>query len=173
MSDSLAIPWISPPCSSVHGISQIRILKWVSYFLLCGIFLTQRLNLCLLHCKQILYHCATREARCIEANKKEWKLQALLFMLTSLLNLRLGCTRLKWSGVTDSVLTGWPLEAVFNLTEQWGRKQLWYLWSIPIQFESEASRKGEEALFFGCSWGIPSQIFTQGPGFKTDCFWQF
>jgi len=31
-------------------------------FLLQGIFLTQGLNLYLLHCRQILYHCATGEA---------------------------------------------------------------------------------------------------------------
>ena len=43
--------WI-PPGSSVHGISQARILEWGCYFLLQGIFLTQGLNLhlwCLLH----------------------------------------------------------------------------------------------------------------------------
>ena len=48
----------SPPGSSVHGISQARILGWVSHFLLQGIFLTQGSNtslLCLLHCRQILY----------------------------------------------------------------------------------------------------------------------
>ena len=39
------------------GISKARILEWVaiSYFLLQGIFLTQGSNLCLLHCRQILY----------------------------------------------------------------------------------------------------------------------
>ena len=35
----------SPPCSSVCGISQARILEWVAIFLLQGIFSTQRLNL--------------------------------------------------------------------------------------------------------------------------------
>ena len=42
----------SLPGSSVHGISQARILQWVFHFLLQGIFLTQGLNLpllCLLH----------------------------------------------------------------------------------------------------------------------------
>ena len=42
----------SPPGSSVHGISQSRILEWVVIFLLQGIFPTQGLNthlLCLLH----------------------------------------------------------------------------------------------------------------------------
>ena len=32
------------------------------HFLLWGIFLTQGLNLCLLHCRQILYHWATRKS---------------------------------------------------------------------------------------------------------------
>ena len=46
----------SLPGSSVHGILQARILEWVAYSLLQGIFLTQVLNLGLLHCRQILYH---------------------------------------------------------------------------------------------------------------------
>ena len=46
----------SPPGPSVHGISQARIPEWVtiSYFRVSS--LTQGSNLCLLHCKQILYH---------------------------------------------------------------------------------------------------------------------
>ena len=48
----------SSPSSSVHEISQARILDWVAIFLLQGIFPIQGLNLCLLcllHCRQILY----------------------------------------------------------------------------------------------------------------------
>ena len=45
----------SPPASSVHGILQVRILKWVAIYLQ-GIFLTQGSNVTLLHCRQILYH---------------------------------------------------------------------------------------------------------------------
>ena len=41
--------------SSVHGISQARMLEWVAVSFLQGLFLTQGLNLCLLHCRQILY----------------------------------------------------------------------------------------------------------------------
>ena len=53
----------SPPGSSVHGISQARILQWVSIsFFLKGIFLTQGSNLHLLHLQAILYHWSTREA---------------------------------------------------------------------------------------------------------------
>ena len=43
----------SPPGSSIHGISQARILEWVDIF--SGIFPTQGLNLHLLHCRQILH----------------------------------------------------------------------------------------------------------------------
>ena len=39
----------SPPNSSVHGISQARILQWVAISYFRGIFPTQRLNLSLLH----------------------------------------------------------------------------------------------------------------------------
>ena len=48
----------SPPGSSVHGISQARILEWVAISFSRGIFPTQGLNPCLLclpHYKQILY----------------------------------------------------------------------------------------------------------------------
>ena len=48
----------SPPGSlwdSVHGILQVRILEWGCHSLLQGIFPTQKLNLGLLHCRQILY----------------------------------------------------------------------------------------------------------------------
>ena len=45
----------SLPGSSVHGILQGRILE-CSRPPLKGIFLTEGLNLGLLHCRQILYH---------------------------------------------------------------------------------------------------------------------
>ena len=41
----------SPPGSSAHGISQARILEWVAISCLRRIFLTQGLNLRLLHCR--------------------------------------------------------------------------------------------------------------------------
>ena len=44
----------SPPGSSVHEILQATILQWVP-FPSPWIFLTQGLNLGLLHCRQILY----------------------------------------------------------------------------------------------------------------------
>ena len=46
----------SPPGSSVRGNLQARYTGVGSHSLLQGIFLTQRLNLGLLHCRQILYH---------------------------------------------------------------------------------------------------------------------
>ena len=52
----------SPPGSSVHGLLQARILEWVSISFSRGIFLTQGLNLSLLHCKQILYCLSHRES---------------------------------------------------------------------------------------------------------------
>ena len=45
----------SLPSSSVHGIHQAKILAWVAISYARGIFLTQGLNLRLLHCRQILY----------------------------------------------------------------------------------------------------------------------
>ena len=49
-----SLDW-SPPGSSDHGIFQARILDWVAISFSRGIFLTQALNLHLLHCRQILY----------------------------------------------------------------------------------------------------------------------
>ena len=49
------------PGSSVYGIFQARILEWVANFLLQGIFLSQGLNLGLLHYRQILYHLSHQE----------------------------------------------------------------------------------------------------------------
>ena len=46
----------SPLDFSVHGILQARKLAWVGHSLLQGIFLTQGVNLGLLHCRQILYN---------------------------------------------------------------------------------------------------------------------
>ena len=46
----------SLPGSSVHGISQARLLEWIAIPFSRGIFLTQELNSGLLLCRQILYH---------------------------------------------------------------------------------------------------------------------
>ena len=45
----------SPPGSSVHGISQARILEWVAISFSRGFFLTQGSNPGLWHCRQTLY----------------------------------------------------------------------------------------------------------------------
>ena len=45
----------SLPGSSVHGILQARILEWVASPFSRASFLTQGLNLQILHCRQILY----------------------------------------------------------------------------------------------------------------------
>ena len=45
-----------PPGSSVYGILQERILEWVAIPFPKGIFPTQGLNPCLLHCRGNLYH---------------------------------------------------------------------------------------------------------------------
>ena len=46
----------SLPGSSVHEILQARILEWVASPFSRGSFLTQGLNLQILHCRQILYY---------------------------------------------------------------------------------------------------------------------
>ena len=51
----------SPPGSAVHGILQASILEQITISY-SWIFLTQGSNPSLLHCRQILYRRATREA---------------------------------------------------------------------------------------------------------------
>ena len=67
MSDSCDPMDCSPPGSSVHGISQARILEWVP-LPTPGFFPTQESNLdllCLLHCRWIHYHLSHLELRLI------------------------------------------------------------------------------------------------------------
>ena len=62
MSDSFVTltPVCSLPSSSVHGISQAKILEWVAISSSRGS--PQGYNTHLLHCGWILYHGTTREA---------------------------------------------------------------------------------------------------------------
>ena len=53
----------SPPGSSVHVISQARILGGGCYYLLQRIFPTQGSNLGLLHCRQVLYRLSHQGSR--------------------------------------------------------------------------------------------------------------
>ena len=63
VSDSCDPMDYSPWGSSVHAISQTRILEWVAIFFSRGsLSPAQRSNLIILHCRWILYVWATREA---------------------------------------------------------------------------------------------------------------
>ena len=63
----------SPPDSSVHGNSPSENTGVGCHSLLQGIFLTQGLNLGLLHCGQILYIWATKEPSQKESRKRGGK----------------------------------------------------------------------------------------------------
>ena len=69
---TLCIPMdCSPPGSSVHEISQARILEQVAISFSRGFsFLTQRSNPHLLHCRWILYHWATWGWECVISLQK-------------------------------------------------------------------------------------------------------
>ena len=71
----------------LHGILQAGILEWVSHFLLQRIFLTQGLNLGLVHCRQILYQLSyegspTKDRE--EAKENNFSLFPCLSLLTVL-----------------------------------------------------------------------------------------
>ena len=68
------------PGSSVHGIFQTRILEWAAMILLQGIFLAQRLNLCLL----CLLQC------------RRWTGEAPALLYT-------------WPALTDPLCLGWDI----------------------------------------------------------------
>ena len=55
----------SLPGSSIHGISQASILKWVTMSFSRGIFQTQGSNLNLLNCRWIPYRWATGKAQVV------------------------------------------------------------------------------------------------------------
>ena len=63
MSNSLATPWtVSPPGSSVHGISQARILEWVAIFFSRGSSWPRDWTLVSCLEGEFFYHWAIREA---------------------------------------------------------------------------------------------------------------
>ena len=51
----------SPPDSSVHRILQVRILEWTAISFSISLP-TQGWNLCLLHCRQVLYYLSHQES---------------------------------------------------------------------------------------------------------------
>ena len=62
VSDSFVTPWtVAHQAPLSIGLPRREYWRGLP-FLSPGIFLTQELNLCLLHCRQILYHWATWEA---------------------------------------------------------------------------------------------------------------
>ena len=67
----------SPPGSSVHEIFPAKNTGVGCHFRPQGIFPTQELNpclLCLLHCRQILYHWVIQEARATHSSILAWRL---------------------------------------------------------------------------------------------------
>ena len=62
----------SPPGSSVHGDSPGKNSRVGCHFPLQGIFPIQESNLCLLHCRQILYHLSHQASPCHPLNPLFW-----------------------------------------------------------------------------------------------------
>ena len=138
----------SPPGSSVHGILQARILEWRTHVLPWGIFPTQGSNRHLLHCRQILYHWATREV----STKMNTSPSSLAFPHTSLfpsiLKLSLAwsasCTAQPWSSAVLHLL-----KSLFSLKEQ--TPALHFL--FPNTGDSEQALKGYLLNCLENEWG--------------------
>ena len=69
----------TPPCSSVHGILQVRILEWVASAFSRRIFQTQGWNPDLPHCRQVLYRLSHqgKPAKAVLIDKKGIRSQTL------------------------------------------------------------------------------------------------
>ena len=66
-SESDCLVWLCNPIDLVHGILQVRILEWVAFSSLQGIFPTQGSNPGLPHCRRILYQLSHKgSARILE-----------------------------------------------------------------------------------------------------------
>ena len=156
-----ATPWIvasQVPLSM--EFSRQELLEWVAISFSRGIFLTQRLNLsllCLQHCRQILYQCATWGA------KERDKLPSLRLSTDS-------CHSIvhRWRG-------GWlaksehsrklqcPQEIQFYLLHQWWAKAPlgWWEW---IKWDLQAGRHGPHQSVCGLSHPTYSQRTGTGQG---------
>ena len=140
--------------------SRQELLEWVAISFSRGIFLTQRLNLsllCLQHCRQILYQCATWGA------KERDKLPSLRLSTDS-------CHSIvhRWRG-------GWlaksehsrklqcPQEIQFYLLHQWWAKAPvgWWEW---IKWDLQAGRHGPHQSVCGLSHPTYSQRTGTGQG---------
>ena len=101
-----------------HGLQPTRLLyprdflgknTWVgSHSLLQGIFPTQRLNLCLRHFGQNLYHCSDKPAHCNEEQPQLLQLGASQAALV----VKLACQRRKCKTWVRSLVWDDPLEEV-------------------------------------------------------------
>ena len=91
----------SPPGSSVHGISQARILEWVVISFSRGIFLTQGSNLDLPHYRQILYHLSHQGSLLIFIDRlifSKSHITGISPISTAQLNIRFGSSHKPQSG---------------------------------------------------------------------------
>ena len=95
------------PGSSVHGIIQTKILTWVAISLLQGIFLAQRSNMHLLHCRRFLTVWATWGAgvqKCLPITLCHVQLfSSMIFHLVYFSNVKLACQDTLW----QAELMGW------------------------------------------------------------------
>ena len=133
----------SPSGSSVHRILQARILEKGRYSLLQRIFLIQGSNLCLQHCRQILYHLTyqgrpdhhvglqkIKQAEITLASGDKyacgfcnytWKDKSLHYMKSSLLSI--DCVQqgmlLFSSSVMASSVTRWDMQQLYWLRFHW------------------------------------------------------
>ena len=67
----------SPPGSSAHGLSQARILEWVSHSLLHGILLTQGSSPGLPHCRQMVY-CVSHQGNPLASRTAEKEISVVM-----------------------------------------------------------------------------------------------
>ena len=127
----------SLPGSSVHGISQARILGVGCHFLLGGIFPTQGSNPCILLGRQIVYHQATLEALlAMEHHLTIWNHTSIHEDTTPLCCAPL--CRLRWDSsevftelLHISLFRLWNWKAVFASVQHSTSQRIYWQWCGP------------------------------------------
>ena len=123
----------SPPCSSVHGISQARILEWVSCQLLLQKFnLPQGANPSLLHGEVDSYHWVNRKPLMKNTDtlfKAEYTPELLTQLLSSRKMKFKGDRRVRPKNEKTSPLV---MGSSLSISGKWQRSFKWSLESYPI-----------------------------------------
>ena len=136
----------SPPGFSVHSIFPSKNIGVGCHFIFYGVFLTQGSNLCLLHllhCKRILYCCATGKAQGKHRTLVSWKsaistLSSFLFFQNTWLQRERNMYLLIGHQIFLNRTQVWVLDTTkkfLSLSSNHSKNSVCFLWFSWIQIE--------------------------------------